>query len=351
MDVGNFHHTTYAKVLSTQKGSAEWNDLRPNHSSVVTAGDQSAPDLEKLDLDSGKGSAPNSPPSGRKRTAEHETYSQRGKASPHIHAGDSDYSGKLVSHVTSDKTRQSTSSPHQSTPEPSSEWSAEATNSTKLHSSQPESPVHPQQRETSKSQDVSRQLVFAGHPQHDECYPDLLLHLALEAKSIYAGLAMVEKMCIQVDRAQAAAVQHSKAKLPPDHWQELIALHTILLNEHRNFFLASQHPSASSALRQLAAKHSMPARMWKHGIHSFLELLQQHLPESIDYMLQFYLFAHQMMALLHKKVPEFEDTWKKYLDDLDKYYMATEDEMSGSARLGLASDDLSTRRQRTRTQL
>ena len=53
-----------------------------------------------------------------------------------------------------------------------------------------------------------------------------------------------------------------------------------LLHEHHDFFLASQHPSASSALSKLAAKYSMPARVWRHGIHAFLEVLRHRLPDS-----------------------------------------------------------------------
>jgi hypothetical protein len=400
MDAGNLHHTTgYAKVLRTQKGSAELAatgehlcpypnhrgrvfqtfqqlfdhgkaehasdfkgldsqqalkkfqslaiDLRrPDHSSIATAGDQSAIDIGNLNLESARGSAPNSPPSGRKRAAEHEAYGQRGKAPPHLQGGDSDYSRKLPYYVTSDKTRpkpqtprlfdskhsaRGTSSPHQSTPEPSSERSAEATKSTKLQSPQTRSPTHSQERNTPKSQPV-----LTGHPQYDERYPDLLLQpdsrpisqqqLASEVKSIYAGLAMVENKCIHVDRAQAAAVQDLNTKLPPDHWQALIALHRTLLHEHHDFFLASQHPSASPALRSLAAKYSMPARMWKHGIHSFLELLRRRLPESMDYMLAFIYLAYQMMALLYETVPAFEDTWIECLGDLGRYRMAIEDE-------------------------
>jgi hypothetical protein len=140
---------------------------------------------------------------------------------------------------------------------------------------------------------------------------------------------MVETKCIHVDRAQAAALQddsESNTKLASDHWQALIALHRTLLHEHHDFFLASQHPSASPALRRLAAKYSMPARMWKHGIHSFLELLRRRLPESIDYMLAFIYLAYQMMALLYETVPAFEDTWIECLGDLGRYRMAIEDE-------------------------
>jgi hypothetical protein len=139
---------------------------------------------------------------------------------------------------------------------------------------------------------------------------------------------MVETKCIHVDRAQAAAQDNNdpSQKLAADHWQALIALHRTLLHEHHDFFLASQHPSASPALRRLAAKYTMPARMWKHGIHSFLELLRRRFPESIDYMLAFIYLAYQMMALLHETVPAFEDTWIECLGDLGRYRMAIEEE-------------------------
>jgi hypothetical protein len=152
--------------------------------------------------------------------------------------------------------------------------------------------------------------------------------LASEVKSIYAGLTMVETKCIHVDRAQAEASQslYSEQKLASGHWQALIALHRTLLHKHHDFFLASQHPSASPALRLLANKYSMPARMWKHGIHSFLELLRRRLPDSVDYMLAFICSAYQIMALLYETVHTLEDTWVEYLGDLGRYRMAIEAE-------------------------
>ncbi|EMD86600.1 hypothetical protein COCHEDRAFT_1198003 [Bipolaris maydis C5] len=137
---------------------------------------------------------------------------------------------------------------------------------------------------------------------------------------------MVGNKCIHVDRAQAAAVHDPNTKLPSDHWQALIALHRTLLHEHHDFFLASQHPSASPALRRLAVERSMPARMWKHGIHSFLELLRQRLPDSMEYMLAFIYLAYQILALLCETVPAFEDIWMECLGDLGRYRMAMEDE-------------------------
>ncbi len=82
-----------------------------------------------------------------------------------------------------------------------------------------------------------------------------------------------------------------------------------LLHEHHDFFLASQHPSASQALSRLAAKYLMPARMWRHGIHAFLEVLRHNLPDSLEHMLTFIYIAYSMMALLYETVPAFEDTW------------------------------------------
>ncbi|KAM3067130.1 hypothetical protein ACMFMG_011685 [Clarireedia jacksonii] len=153
--------------------------------------------------------------------------------------------------------------------------------------------------------------------------------LVAEVKGIYAGLVMVEAKCIEVDNKQAGLAQgdsSSQSKLNNEQWQVMTALHRTLLREHHDFFLASQHPSASLALRRLASKYAMPARMWRHGIHSFLELLRHRLPQSLDHMLPFIYFAYSMMALLYETVPAFENTWIECLGDLGRYRMAIEDD-------------------------
>ncbi|KAI3333817.1 hypothetical protein F4824DRAFT_512975 [Ustulina deusta] len=147
--------------------------------------------------------------------------------------------------------------------------------------------------------------------------------LVAEVKGIYAGLMMVESKCIEVDNAQSS---QNDTQLNNEQWQALIALHRTLLHEHHDFFLASQHPSASPALKRLASKYAMPARMWRHGIHSFLELLRHRLPGSLEHMLTFIYLAYSMMALLYETVPAFEDTWIECLGDLGRYRMAIEDE-------------------------
>ena len=154
--------------------------------------------------------------------------------------------------------------------------------------------------------------------------------LVVEVKGIYAGLVLVEAKCIEVDENQSTAAQEKDPsrnnKLSNEQWQALIALHKQLLHEHHDFFLASQHPSASPALSKLAAKYAMPARMWRHGIHAFLEVLRHRLPESLDHMLAFIYIAYSMMALLYETVSTFEDTWIECLGDLARYRMAIEDD-------------------------
>ena len=132
---------------------------------------------------------------------------------------------------------------------------------------------------------------------------------------------MVEKKCVEIDQQQAATTN----KLTNEQWQALIALHRTLLHEHHDFFLASQHPSSSPGLKRLATKYAMPARMWRHGIHSFLELLRHRLPDSLDHMLSFVYLAYSMMALLMESVPSFEETWVECLGDLARYRMAIEE--------------------------
>ena len=149
--------------------------------------------------------------------------------------------------------------------------------------------------------------------------------LVAEVKGIYDGLVMVETKCIEVDSTYIIQQESAEHQLSNEQWKALIALHRTLLHEHHDFFLASQHPSASPALRKLASKYAMPARMWRHGIHSFLELLRHRLPESSEHMLTFIYTAYSMMALLYETVPDFGDTWIECLGDLGRYRMAIDD--------------------------
>lgn len=149
-----------------------------------------------------------------------------------------------------------------------------------------------------------------------------------EIKGIYSALVLIEAKCIQVDRAQAAAIKaHERGELAvlEDNWPSLLSLHRTVMHDHHDFLLASQHVAAPPSLKELAVKYSMPARMWEHGIHSFLELLRYRLPSSKEFMLSFLYFAYQMMCLLYETVPSFQTTWMECPGDLSRYRMAIED--------------------------
>ena len=133
-----------------------------------------------------------------------------------------------------------------------------------------------------------------------ESSPISQAQLAAEVKGIYSGLVMVEAKCINIDVAQT--LDPHESALGPQQWQALIAMHRTLLYEHHDFLMATQHHSATPALSGLAQKYSMPARMWRHGIHAFFEVLRHRRPQSQDYMLSFIYLAYQMMALLFETV-------------------------------------------------
>ena len=140
--------------------------------------------------------------------------------------------------------------------------------------------------------------------------------LATEAKGIYAGLLLLEAKCIEVDKEQCS---NRNTKLNDEQWQALLALHRTLLHEHYDLFLALHHHAASPALQGLASKYAMPARMWRHGIHSFLELLRLRLPSSLEYILFFIYFSYGIMTSLYEAVPTFKDIWMECLGDLGRY--------------------------------
>ncbi|KAI1137393.1 hypothetical protein F5Y05DRAFT_413950 [Hypoxylon sp. FL0543] len=203
-------------------------------------------------------------------------------------------------------------------------WSPdEATSPSSPRPKQPSRPSRNLSQSNSRPDFVEDESESTRLIKQPETRPISQEQLIAEVKGIYAGLVMVESKCIEVDNAQST---QNETKLNNEQWQALIALHRTLLHEHHDFFLASQHPSASQALRRLASKYAMPARMWRHGIHSFLELLRHRLPHSLEHMLTFIYLAYSMMALLYETVPAFEDTWIECLGDLGRYRMAIEDD-------------------------
>ncbi len=146
--------------------------------------------------------------------------------------------------------------------------------------------------------------------------------LVNEVKGIYAGLVKLEKKCVEIDNRLTL----SREKLSHEHYKALLTLHRTLLHEHNDFFLASLHQSASPALKRLPEKLRMPARIWRHGIHTYLEVMRHRLPNSLDHMVSFIHFAFEILGTLKESAPAFEDIWIECLGDVARYRMVIEDE-------------------------
>lgn len=153
-----------------------------------------------------------------------------------------------------------------------------------------------------------------------EARPITREELAAEVKGIYAGLVMLESKCIKYDSSQKGADRSM------EQYHALISLHRLLLHEYHDFFLASQHPSASNARHWSVSKYTMSTRMWRHSIHSSLELLRQKLPESREHIYTFIYISYAAMVLLYEIIPAFQETWIECLGDLARYRMAIEDD-------------------------
>ncbi len=104
-----------------------------------------------------------------------------------------------------------------------------------------------------------------------------------------------------------------------EQYGALIDMHDTLACEHHNFFLASQHPTASPAVKGWPAKYAMTAKMWRDSIHDFLEVLRPRLPESREHMIQYLYKSCSKMCLLEDTVPAFHTTWKECKGDLARY--------------------------------
>ena len=189
----------------------------------------------------------------------------------------------------------------------------------------------------------SQPLGFSGPskwkiPLQPDLPSPLEEQLVKEARGIYAGLVMVERKCIAIDQQQIKKHEDGEpAQLKKKQWQALVAMHRTLLQEHYDFFLATLCPSASSSLRYLPQKYAMPARMLKHGIYSFLEILGRRLPDSLEHLLSFFHLAYSMMTLLVESVPSFKNMWIECLGDLARHRMTAEaDQQNREVWAGMA---------------
>ena len=147
-------------------------------------------------------------------------------------------------------------------------------------------------------------------------------HLTNALLEMHGSLVMVEKGCLGLNKQY----METGEKLSHPTWQALSSLHRTLLHGHRDFILTSQHFSTSSRRKRLVEGYAIPTRLWRYGIHLFLELLRHRLPESLDYMVDFIYHAYSIITLLLRRDSMFAETWTEYLGDLGLYRMVVEND-------------------------
>ena len=152
---------------------------------------------------------------------------------------------------------------------------------------------------------------------------------------IYKGLVMVEAKCLEITNSEdlssktAELELRNNSKPSQESWRAGIALHRVLLRDHHDFMIASHHPSASRALRNLASKYSMPTRMWRHGTQAFLNTLRRHGSEHLDLVQDFLSDASSNLHDLIECVPDMTDQWESILQGLEEYASVLKDLKNG----------------------
>ncbi|QSL67078.1 hypothetical protein MERGE_001465 [Pneumocystis wakefieldiae] len=150
--------------------------------------------------------------------------------------------------------------------------------------------------------------------------------LLKEIKSSYKALIHLEShvklqdnKCNQIDR------NFSFSDGDHEKFRKLSELHGALLFLYINFLLLTQHPSASLSIMKIPIKYTIPARLWRNSIYTYLEILRSQLPYTIEHLISYILFSYSQITVLLETVSAFENEWIECLGDLARYRMAIEE--------------------------
>ncbi|EMR09666.1 hypothetical protein PNEG_01856 [Pneumocystis murina B123] len=150
--------------------------------------------------------------------------------------------------------------------------------------------------------------------------------LLKEIKSSYKGLIHLEShvklqdnICNQFDK------KFSFSDKDHEKFRKLSELHEALLFLYINFLSLTQHPSASLSIMKIPIKYTIPARLWRNSIYTYLEILRSQLPYTIEHLISYILFSYSQITVLLETVSTFENEWIECLGDLARYRMAIEE--------------------------
>ncbi|KFY17492.1 hypothetical protein V492_00634 [Pseudogymnoascus sp. VKM F-4246] len=142
-------------------------------------------------------------------------------------------------------------------------------------------------------------------------------------KETYSSLVIHENKCIkEYERHTQLRKDTPPGSLPElkdNECRDLIARYKSLLDMHVDFLMACHSRYATPKMRLLPLEYKMPGRLWRHAIHSLLEILRDSLPTA---QVDFIDMVHPIMTDLVEQVPEFKNNWTECLGDLFRYRMS-----------------------------
>ncbi|PYH41701.1 uncharacterized protein BP01DRAFT_279189, partial [Aspergillus saccharolyticus JOP 1030-1] len=144
-----------------------------------------------------------------------------------------------------------------------------------------------------------------------------------EALATYSGLDMCEKATMKYDKEFSTEDVTDDEDLMKK-FRVFTNVHLQLLQEHQDLLSLCSNSEAGPKVKSMPDTYMLTIRLWRHGIHDYLEIMRHHLPESLDYMLLFIHHSYSMLANLLAQAPAYEETWMECLGDLSRYRMAVE---------------------------
>jgi hypothetical protein len=157
------------------------------------------------------------------------------------------------------------------------------------------------------------------------CTPE---KVASEVEKRHAYLRLAE------DRCYIAQKNTISKDMTQEQWANFHTLHKQFHQWCIDLTYASNHPTASEAVREMPHKLSIGERMWNKGIYPVIKLLQDGAPSS--YLFEFYDTATQSIDMLLKASPRLETICFESLGHLAQYRAAVDSETQ-AACLDIAS--------------
>lgn len=135
---------------------------------------------------------------------------------------------------------------------------------------------------------------------------------------VYEDVLALEGRCNEIDRIEEARVREvgctELEALLANSYTDLVNLHISLIQKYKELIFACSHSAGLLAL--VPATSGIPVRLWRSGIHTCLDILRHHLPDSLEHILMFINTAYQEVTSLSEQDKSRKATWLEVLGDL-----------------------------------